>query len=122
MSDTEKLFIMATAGPEDPERATLPFVMGCAALASDVQTVIGFQDDAVRLMRNGAAEQVQAPGFPPLADLLEAFRDLEGALLVCAPGIDSRGIPADDLVDGAEVVAAGRLVAEITSSTSTLTY
>jgi predicted peroxiredoxin len=122
MNAEEKLFIMATSGPEDPERATLPFVMGCAALASDVGAVIGFQDEAVRLMQNGEAEKVQAPGFPPLADLLDAFRELDGTLLVCAPGIESREIPADDLLDGVEVVAAGRLVAEITSATATLTY
>jgi uncharacterized protein len=122
MNGEEKLFIMATTGPDDPERATLPFVMGCAALASDVGAVIGFQDDAVRLMRKGEAEHVHASGFPPLADLLDAFRELDGELLVCSPGIESREIPPADLVEGAEVVAAGRLVAEITSSTNTLTY
>jgi uncharacterized protein involved in oxidation of intracellular sulfur len=73
-------------------------------------------------MQKGTAEEIHAPGFPPLADLIDAFRELEGSLLVCAPGIETRQISADDLVDGAEVVAAGRLVAEITSSTSTLTY
>ncbi len=122
MNADERLFIMATAGPDDPERATLPFVMGCAALASDVGAVIGFQGDAVRLLQNGVAEQVHAAGFPPLADLLDAFRELDGSLLVCSPGIETREIAAEDLVDGTEVVAAGRLVVEITSSTSTLTY
>jgi predicted peroxiredoxin len=44
-------------------------------------------------------------------------------MLVCGPCINSRGITApDDLIEGAEVVAAGRFVAEITSATNSLVY
>ncbi len=32
MAEHEKLVILATHGPEDPERATIPFVMACAAV------------------------------------------------------------------------------------------
>ena len=50
------------------------------------------------------------------------YRDLGGSLLVCGPCINSRGITAADLIEGAEVVAAGRFVAEITSATNSLVY
>ena len=122
MSNPEKLVIMATHGPEEPELATIPFVMGAAALASDVDAVIGFQADAVLLVRKGEADRVQAPEFPPLCDLIDAYRELGGKLLVCAPSLNGRHITGDDLVEGAEIVAAGRFVAEITSSTNTLVY
>ena len=105
MADQEKLVIMATHGPEDPERATIPFVMACAALASDVAVVIGFQADGVCLVHKGEAETVQAPEFPPLAKLMADFQELGGTLLVCSPCVKSRGI-ADALVPGAEIVAA----------------
>jgi Predicted peroxiredoxins len=121
MAEQEKLVIMATHGPEDPERATIPFVMACAALASDVSVVMGFQADGVRLVHQGEAETVQAPEFPPLAKLLGDFLELGGALLVCAPCVKSRGI-ADALVPGAEIVAAARFVAEVTSATNVLVY
>jgi predicted peroxiredoxin len=122
MSDTEKLVFMVTHGPDHPEHATIPFVMAAAALASDVAVVMGFQADAVELMKAGVAETVAAPGFPPLAKLLNDVRELGGLLLVCNPCIKSRDIAASDLVDGAEIVAAGRFVAEITSATNALTY
>jgi uncharacterized protein len=121
MVDQEKLVIMATHGPDNPERATIPFVMACAALASDVAVVMGFQADGVHLVHQGEAESVQAPDFPPLAKLLDDFRELGGTMLVCGPCVKSRGI-TDSLVPGAEVVAAGRFVAEVTSATSTLVY
>src|SRR5688572_24982542 len=107
MEEHDKLVILATHGPEDPERATIPFVMACAALASEVEVVMGFQADGVRLMQKGVAEAIQAPEFPPLAKLLADFHELGGKSLVCAPCVKSRAI-GDALVDGAEIVAAGR--------------
>ena len=38
----EKLVFMVLHGPDHPEHATIPFVMGCAALASDVEVVEEF--------------------------------------------------------------------------------
>ena len=123
MADPEKLVFMVTHGPEHPEHATIPFVMAAAALASDVRVVLGFQAEGVELMRAGVADGVEAPGFPPLQKLLVDVRELGGQLLVCGPCIKSRGIVApDDLVEGAEVVAAARFIAEITSATNSLVY
>ena len=123
MEAPEKLVFMVTHGPRDAEMATIPFVMAGAALASDVAVVMGFQAAGVELMRKGVAEGVEALSFPPLAKLLADVRDLGAQLLVCAPCIKSRGIKApDDLVEGAEVVAAARFIAEVTSATSTLVY
>lgn len=122
MATTEKLVILATHGPGEPELATIPFVLACAALASDVEVVMGFQADGVRLVERGVAEAVQAPEFPPLAKLVADFLELGGTALVCSPCVKSRGISPDSLVVGAEIVAAGRFVAEITSATNCLTY
>jgi len=122
MADTEKLVFMVTHGPDDPELATIPFVMAAAALASDVDVVMGFQADGVRLVATGVAADVQAPEFPPLAKLLADVQELGGLLLVCGPCLKSRGITPEDLVPGAQVVAAGRFIAEITSATNSLVY
>jgi predicted peroxiredoxin len=122
VADTEKLVFMVLHGPSHPEHATIPFVMAGAALASDVEVVLGFQADGVELVRTGGADAVEAPGFPPLRKLMADVHELGGKLLVCGPCLKSRGIAADDLVEGAEVVAAGRFVAEITSATNSLVY
>ena len=122
MADPEKLVFMVTRGPAEAELATIPFVMAAAALASDVAVVMGFQGDGVELVKAGAAQTIQAPEFAPLAKLLADVRGLGGSLLVCSPCIKSRGIAPTDLVEGAEVAAAGRFIVEITSATNTLTY
>lgn len=122
MADGEKLVFMVTHGPDEAELATIPFVMAAAALASDVAVVMGFQGPAVELVKAGVAETVAAPEFPPLAKLLGDVRELGGQLLVCSPCCKSRGIAATDLVQDAEIVAAGRFIAEVTSATNVLTY
>jgi predicted peroxiredoxin len=119
---TEKLVFMVLHGPNEPEHATIPFVMACAALASDVDVVIGLQAGGVELGRVGGVDEVEAPGFPPLKKLVADFRELGGHMLVCGPCVNSRGITPDQLIDGAEIVAAGRFIAEITSATNSLVY
>ena len=122
MSDNEKLVFMVTHGPDAPELATIPFVMAGAAVASDVDVVMGFQGDGVLLVKQGVAETVEVPEFTPLRDLLKTIGEFGGKLLVCSPCLKSRGLTQADLIDGAEIVAAGRFIAEVTSATSSLVY
>jgi predicted peroxiredoxin len=122
MAATQKLVIMVTHGPDEPELASLPFSMAGGALASDVDVVMGFQGEGCLLVKKGVAETVSVPEFTPLGQLLPTIQELGGKLLVCSPCCRSRGLTMDDLVAGAEIVAAGRFVAEITSATNVLTY
>jgi uncharacterized protein len=122
MADHEKLVFMVTHGPDHPEHCTIPFVMAAAALASDVEVVLGFQADGVCIARKGEAEHVEARAFPPLTKLINDFRELGGRMLVCGPCLKGREIDESELIDGAEVVAAGRFIAEITSATNALVY
>lgn len=119
----EKLVFMVTHGPEAPERATIPFVMATAAQASDVEVVMGFQADGVMLVKKGVAESIEAPAFPPLKVLMDAYIEAGGELLACGPCVKSRGInPETDFVAGAKVVNAATFVKECTEATNVLTY
>ncbi len=122
MAGKEKLVVIATHGPDEPELATLPFVMAAAAATLDVEVVMGFQADGVRLVRQGVAETVSSPEFTPLFELLKTLQESGAKLLVGAPCIKSRNIAPEELVGGTEVVMAGRFVSEIVSATSSLVY
>jgi predicted peroxiredoxin len=119
----EKLFLMVTHGPDHPEHVTIPFVMAIAALASDVEAVIGLQAGGVEIAVKGRADGVAAEGFAPLAKLMNDYRELGGKILVCGPCVKSRQIdPVTQLIENAEIVAAARFVVELTSATNALTY
>jgi predicted peroxiredoxin len=119
----EKLIFMCTHGPEDPERATIPFVLATAAQASDVEVLMGFQATGVSVTQKGIAEHIVAPGFPPLKDLIDAYVEAGGKMYVCGPCVNSRKIDSKtDLIEGAQVVNAATFVKEFTEATNVLVY
>jgi predicted peroxiredoxin len=73
-------------------------------------------------MKKGVAETVSVPDLAPISDLIGPIAELGGKLLVCWPGLKSRDLGQEDLVAAAEIVAAARLIVEVTSATNTLTY
>jgi predicted peroxiredoxin len=123
MSDNpEKLVIIATHAEESPDKATIPFVMGSAALAMDVDVSIILQVTGVYLALKGYADHVHAAGFPPLLELQETFFEAGGKLLVCSPCMQARKIKPEDLVPQGEVIAGATLVSEVISATNVVSY
>ena len=122
MSDQKKIMYIGTHGPEDPERATLPFVLATAAMTMDVEAVVALQGNAVWLAMKGTVDHVFAGGLPPLKQLLEGFLTMGGRLMVCSPCMKHRQIEPSVLIEGAQVVAAATLTSEILSAKAVLTY
>jgi uncharacterized protein involved in oxidation of intracellular sulfur len=118
----EKVVIFATHGAEDPERASLPFVMGNAALALDAQATVVLQGTGVTLAKKGCYEHVFAAGLPPLHQLVRDFVEQGGRIWVCVPCIKERQITPDMLVDEAETTAAGKVIAEVLEADAVLNY
>ena len=118
----EKIVIFGTHGPEDPERASLPFVLGNAGLVMDVQVTIMLQGTAVLLAQRSCYEHVFAAGLPPLKELMDSFIEQGGTLLICTPCIQERKITPDMLVEIAQPVKAARAVMEILEATQVMTY
>jgi len=122
MDRPDKLVIIVTHGPDEPELATLPFVMAAGALVSEIEVVMAFQAEGVRLITKGGADGVHADSFPPLTELIDTIPAIGGLLMPCSPCLESRGIKEADMLDGVEVIGAARLVSEITSASATLNY
>ncbi len=118
----EKLVIFGTHGPEDPERASLPFVIGNAALVMEVDVTVMLQGSAVIVAKKGCYEHVFAAGLPPLKELMDSFIEQGGKLLICTPCIQERKITPDMLLETAKPVKAARAVMEILESNATMTY
>jgi uncharacterized protein involved in oxidation of intracellular sulfur len=122
MAEIEKLVIISTIGSEDPEKATLPFVLATAAQSMDVVVTMILQASAVVIAKEGEAEKINAKGFMPVKKLLDTFMELGGTLMLCSPCLKERDITANDLIDGSTVIAAGSVVSEVLSATSVVTY
>ena len=119
---SEKIVVIGTHGGEDPDRATLPFVVANAALAMDVKTTVILQGNAVTLAVKGAGGNIQGIGFPPLKDLIASYFAQGGQILLCTPCVKGRNIAPETLVGSASLVAAGRVVQECLEAKAVLNY
>jgi len=122
MSEVEKMVYVLTHGVEDPERSTFPFVFANAALAMDVQCTVVIQGSAVFLMKKGILEHVKVPGLTPLKKLVDSFLENGGELLICIPCLEERGIEASDVIEGATLGKAGKVVSRVLEAKATMGY
>jgi uncharacterized protein len=124
MSDqkSEKIVIFGTHGPEDPERATLPFVMGNSGLIMESEVVVILQGTGVLLAKKGCYEHVFAAGLPPLKEQVDLFLQQGGKILVCTPCINERKIEESMLIEAAEPIAAARAIQDVLEANAVLNY
>ncbi len=118
----EKILYIDTCAGENPEKASLTFVLANAALAMEVDAVVVLQGTGVYLAKKGYLDNVFAAGLPPLKDLVASFLEQGGKLMVCVPCIKERRIEEADLIPGAEPTAGGKLTMEILSANASLVY
>lgn len=118
----EKIIILITHGPENPDLCTIPMVMATAAQAMDVGVKVILQSEAVMLALEGMLKRVEAAGLAPLIDLVNTYRDEGGRFYVCTPCIKARNIDPTELIEGAETVTAGFVIDEVTGATNVMSY
>ena len=82
---SQSLTIMLMSGTEDGgKRATLAFVAALSAAAMERPVQVFLAGDGAIWGDPDQADQVEMPGFPPLAELIQEYLDLGGVLLVCS--------------------------------------
>ena len=119
----EKILYFCTKAGEDPEKAAMPFVMACAALAMEIKATVVLQGNGVYLARKGYVDNMLPPGgFPPIKELVAQFLELGGELKVCVPCIKERNIDESDLIEGYQATAAGALNIEAMEANAVLVY
>jgi predicted peroxiredoxin len=66
-----KIMMKSAWGPEDPTRASFPFVHGLALAEAGHDVQIFLLAEATTLMRKSMATQIMPVGWPPLLETLE---------------------------------------------------
>ena len=103
---SEKVVINLTSGLEDPERPTVAFLVGGAALEQGKQVVMFLTKDAVRLALDGYAVGEACEGCPPLERLFQQYSDAGGQLYVCPICFNARKLDESKLVGNATLAGA----------------
>lgn len=117
-----KMVINCTHGEDDPERATLSFVVGNIAASADQETIVLLTIEGVWLATNGCAGRVSKEGFQPLSDVMRSFLDNGGQIWACGACAKPRGITEADLIPGARIVTAANVVEQLVGGAASMTF
>src|SRR3954451_22737863 len=104
-----KFCVSLTCAKDNPDRATVAFVVANAAVASDKDTVVFLSTEGVHLSQRGYADDVHEEGFSPLRELMTNFARAGGKIYVCSPCFKRRRLDEQALVDGAVLVGGAKL-------------
>ena len=97
--------INSSFGPEDAERATVPFVLANAAAGRGAAMAF-LTGDALNLVAKGRGEGVVAPGYSPVGQLIGEFVEKGGQIIVCKVCAAVMNIQDEDLIEGARIGGA----------------
>ncbi len=117
-----KFCVSLTRSVDDPDRATVAFVIANAAVASGQEMMVFPSIEGVRLGVAGTADAIHEEGFQPLKDLMASFVEAGGMILVCSPCFKKRGLDPSNLTPGATIVGGARLVEFLSQGTPCVSY
>jgi len=101
-----KFCVSLTFAKDNPDKATVAFVIANAALASDKETLVFLSIEGVRLSQKGYADDIHEEGFSPLKELIANFVKAGGKVWVCSPCFNKRKLDQNNLIAGASVPGA----------------
>ncbi|WP_338471640.1 DsrE family protein [Niallia sp. XMNu-256] len=117
-----KFLVSLTNAKNDPDKATVGFVVANAAVASGQDTVIFLNVEGAYLGSKGYAEDIHEEGFAPLKQLMDQFIEAGGTLWVCSPCYKKRNLTEEDLIEGATIVGGAKVVEFLTQGAASITY
>lgn len=117
-----RIITHATYGEDDPERATMPFVVANIAATAAQDAAVLLTIEGVRLATKGYADGIAKDGLPPLGELISQFIANGGEVWACGACTKPRGITEADLIDGARIVNAAFIVEQLAGGAATLEW
>lgn len=119
---SKKFCVTLTYAKNDPDKATVAFVVANAAAASEKETMVFLSVEGVRLSQRGYADDIAEEGFAPLKDLMANFVKAGGKIWVCSPCFKRRKLEETKLVDGATIVGGAKLVEFLSDGSPSVSF
>jgi predicted peroxiredoxin len=116
------ILVHATHGKENPERATLPFIVGNVAASADQEAVVLLTLEGVWLATKGYADDIHKEGFQALREVIDSFLANGGQIWACGACTKPRGIGEADLIAGARIVTAAKAVELLAAGAASLSF
>jgi predicted peroxiredoxin len=102
---SDRMIFTCTYGPDEPERATLPFVGANIAATAGRNAAVMCTIDGVWLGVAGRAEEVAAPGLPRLCGACTKPREIGEGVLRPGARIVGAAMVIEEVALGAKTVS-----------------
>ena len=110
-------------GSDQPEKAFPPFMLGCGALATDMELTLFFTMSGLNIVREGGAEKIALPGAPKtLPQFLKTVQEGGAKLIACSAAFPIVGMNEKDLVEGVECGGVATFVIAAQEADVVLTF
>jgi predicted peroxiredoxin len=110
-SQQNKYLFTVTHFDGDPDRVAAPLVLANSALAAGGDVLLWLTVEGANLGKKGAADELIAKSFPPVAQLLDSFIENGGRIGVCPPCGKTHGVTNDNIIANAEWLGAAAVLA-----------
>ena len=117
-----KFCVSLSYAKDNPDKATVAFVVANAALGSDKQTMVFLSVEGVRLSQKGYPDDIREEGFAPLKELMDNFANAGGKIYVCSPCFKRRKLDESNLIPGAFIVGGAKLVEFLSDGSPCVSY
>lgn len=117
-----KFCVTLNCAKDNPDRATVAFVVASAAAAADKETMVFLSTEGVRVGVQGYVDDIHEEGFAPLKDLMANFVKAGGKIWVCSPCFKRRKLDENKLVAGATIVGGAKLVEFLSDGSPCIGY
>ena len=107
MRDENSILYVQTS--DDPERQYSPLVLAQTAKAMDLKSRVYYLGRGLRILLSGAADRIQIGEFPSVAAMLAQCMEMGIEIYACEASKQMLGMEEVKLIDGAQVVGAGKL-------------
>ncbi len=118
----KKITYIVTHADDDPELATIPFILANTAITMDITPVIILQGKGVMLAKKDYAEHIHFEGGTPLKDMLDTYIESGNKLYLCSPCLEKRKLRKEHMIEGTEIIGAAKVTEEVLSSVNVLNY
>ena len=111
MADFPEFVITLSHHKSDEKKVTLAFVMGLKSLEKGYKTAIILMLDGVHVGRTGYVDDIDVgEPFLPVKDMLDVYLGQGGQLLVCGSCWKHDHLPESELLAGAAMVSADKVI------------
>lgn len=106
---SEENFLLYVQTSDDPERQYSPLVLAQTAKAMDVDAIVYYLGQGLRVLSLGAAEEIKIGNFPSLLDMIKKTLGMGIPIYVCEASKQMLGWADVKLIEGLKIVGAGTL-------------